>query len=53
MKEEKRVTCPVCGYRMPISFTEDAECSGVYVLCKGRKCKNVIEIKIKKGQQIK
>lgn len=38
---------------MTISFTEDAECDGVYVPCKGRNCNHIIEVKIKKGQQIK
>ena len=52
-REKKRVVCPVCGYRMPISYTEDAKCDGVYVPCKGRYCNHLIEVKIKKGQQIK
>lgn len=51
--KEKRVICPVCGYRMPISYSEEAECEGVYVPCKGRNCTHIFEVKIKKGQQIK
>lgn len=48
-----RVECPDCGYQMPIFFGRDADCSGVMVSCKGRKCHTFFEIKIKEGEQIK
>jgi len=56
MKDRKQycqVTCPACGYRMPVFFTEEAECHGVQVSCKGRDCTNVFEVIIEKGRQIK
>lgn len=43
----KKVTCPYCGYEMPIFYTEKAISGGVYAKCKGRKCKKIFEIKIK------
>lgn len=52
-KKYTQVVCPACGYRMPLFFTEEAESKGVQVACKGRKCSNVFEVKIKYGQQIK
>jgi len=48
-----RVQCPECGYKMPISYTEEAECDGVMVFCKGRNCHAVFQLKIKRGKQIK
>lgn len=48
-----KVRCPVCGYIMPLMYTEEAECHGVYVSCKGRNCRNVFEVIIKNGQQRK
>lgn len=44
---EKKVKCPHCGYEMPITYDpKRAECSGVYVRCKGRSCKKLFEIKL-------
>lgn len=48
-----RVKCPDCEYKMPIFFSNTAECSGVMVSCKGRGCRSIFEIKIKNGKQIK
>lgn len=45
-----RVECPFCGYKMPITFSKDAKCSGIFVKCKGKNCKKVFEIKIDKKQ---
>ena len=53
MKNTVRVECPVCGYKMPVSYTGEAECKGVMVVRKGRNCHAVFELKIKKGKQIK
>ena len=53
MKNTVRVECPVCGYKMPVSYTGEAECKGVMVACKGRNCHAVFELKIEKGKQIK
>lgn len=52
-KKYTQVQCPACGYRMPLFFTAEAECKGVQVACKGRKCSHIFEVKIKNGQQIK
>lgn len=52
-KYTARVQCPVCGYKMPVSYGEEAECKGVMVPCKGRNCHVVFELKIKNGKQIK
>lgn len=54
--EKKRlvqVVCPECGYKMPLFYSREAECKGVQVACKGRKCSCIFEVKIKDGQQIK
>lgn len=43
----KKVKCPFCGYEMPILFDEEkAKANGVFIKCKGRKCKKEFEIKI-------
>lgn len=43
----KNVICPFCGYKMPIQYAPKANCSGVYVKCKGRNCRKEFEIRIK------
>ena len=43
-----KIKCPFCGYEMPITFSKGAECEGIFVKCKGKKCKKEFEIKIKK-----
>lgn len=50
---EKRVKCTECDYIMPLTYSENAECRGVFVQCKGRNCKKTFEIKIKNGKQVK
>ena len=52
-EEYLQVQCPVCGYKMPIFYTNDAASKGVMVSCKGRHCSCVFELKIEKGKQIK
>lgn len=52
-KKYTQVVCPECGYRMPLFFTEEAECKGIQVACKGRKCSHIFEVIIQSGQQIK
>lgn len=47
MAKLKTIKCPYCGYEMPVAYRSGAECSGVYVRCKGRRCKKVFEIIIK------
>jgi transcription elongation factor Elf1 len=42
----KNVTCPYCGYKMPIRFNDKAVSKGVFVKCKGKNCKKEFEIKI-------
>ena len=51
--ESKKIECPFCGYKMPITFSKDAKCSGIFVKCKGKKCKKVFEIKINYKKQVK
>ena len=53
MKNTVRVECPECGYVMPFRYTDQAECKGVMLRCKGRNCHAVFELKIEKGKQIK
>lgn len=44
---KKKVTCPYCGYQMPIEYEETrAKAKGLFVRCKGRGCKKKFEIKI-------
>jgi hypothetical protein len=38
---------------MPEQYGRRADCSGVFVRCKGRDCKREFEIVIKDGKQIK
>lgn len=42
----EKVTCPYCGYKMPIMYGKDATGSGIFVKCKGKNCKKIFEIKI-------
>lgn len=51
MRNVKKVTCPHCGYEMPLIVSPDAECKGITVRCKNKKCKQVFEIKVNKGKQ--
>lgn len=43
----KKVKCPKCGYEMPVFYAIDAECKGIFLKCKGRRCGDFFEIKIK------
>lgn len=43
----------VCGYEMPEQYSQSADCSGVFVRCKGKNCKREFEIVIKNGIQVK
>lgn len=45
-----KIKCPHCGYEMPLTYEKDANCKGVFVRCKGRKCKKIFEIQIGKGK---
>lgn len=51
MSQTRKVICPHCGYSMPIIIQSSAECAGITVRCKNKKCKKVFEIKINKGKQ--
>lgn len=42
-----RVKCPHCGYDMPIWYDDTGQSKGLFVRCKGKKCKKEFEIKIK------
>lgn len=43
----EKVRCPYCGYEMPIKVDKKkAIVKGIFVKCKGRKCKREFEIKI-------
>lgn len=48
---QRRIVCPVCGYRMPYSYGKNAECRGVVIRCKNNKCKVFFELVIKDGKQ--
>lgn len=45
-KRRKRITCPYCGYAMPVYYTEKACSSGIFVRCKGRNCRKIFEIRL-------
>lgn len=45
-KTKHKIKCPHCGYEMPIVYDETTVCKGVFVRCKGKKCKREFEIKI-------
>lgn len=51
--QDKKVKCPYCGYTMPVFYSPKAESYGVRIKCKGRRCGQTFEVKIKKGEQIK
>lgn len=51
MQEIKKVVCPHCGYVMPMIIQSKAECQGITVRCKNKKCKQIFEIKVNKGKQ--
>ena len=43
----EKYKCPFCGYEMPIMYDKIKSYSnGIFVKCKGRKCKKEFEIKI-------
>ncbi len=43
----EKVKCPFCDYEMPILYDKNnSKVKGVFVRCKGRKCKREFEIKI-------
>ena len=46
--QKKQLTCPHCGYRMPVWYADKASCTGVFIRCKNKGCKKEFEIKIKK-----
>lgn len=45
-KERKPVTCPYCGYRMPVWAGPGATARQVWVRCKNKQCRREFEIKI-------
>lgn len=49
----KRVICPYCGYRLPISYSSATNCRGLEVICKGRNCKRILNVIIEDGVQVK
>lgn len=50
MTNMRKVTCPFCGYEMPVWYdSAKAACHGLFIKCKGRKCGKVFEIIIKKS----
>jgi hypothetical protein len=51
MSQTRKVVCPHCGYEMPMIIHDNAECQGITVRCKNKKCKQIFEIKINKGKQ--
>lgn len=43
-REPPKVRCPYCGYEMPVTYSREAVCRGLFVRCKGRSCKKTFEI---------
>lgn len=48
--QKKQLTCPHCGYRMPVWYADKASCTGVFIRCKNKGCKKEFEIKINNKQ---
>ena len=48
-----KVKCPYCGYGMPLRLSQTADCKGIFIKCKGKNCKQIFEIKVKNGRQVK
>lgn len=46
----ERIKCPFCGYVMPLRYSDKAICKGVFIRCKGKKCKKIFEIKVNKNK---
>lgn len=44
MTTEHQVTCPYCGYKMPVFYDSTAVCRGLFLRCKGRGCRKWFEI---------
>ena len=43
----EKIKCPFCEYKMQIKYKkEKSKSKGIFVRCKGRKCKKEFEIKI-------
>ena len=49
--QTKRVICPYCGYRLPLSYSSNSNCKEILVICKGRSCKKSFNLIIKDGVQ--
>ncbi len=47
----KKVLCPFCGYRMPLTVLPGAECEGLRMRCKNKKCRREFEVIVKRGIQ--
>ncbi|MEG2020958.1 MAG: hypothetical protein RR087_04230 [Oscillospiraceae bacterium] len=47
----QKVKCPFCGYKMPITYDCDAVSKGVFVRCKGKKCKKIFEIETQNDEK--
>lgn len=47
LQDMQKVKCPHCGYSMPVFLAKGAKCSGIFVRCKGRNCKQFFEIRVK------
>lgn len=48
-----KVICPYCGHENGTTqYTGDAQCKGIVLRCKNKKCKRLFEIKIKGGKQV-
>ena len=43
---EEKVKCPYCGDEMPVTYSKDPVCKGLFLRGKGRRCKRTFEIKI-------
>lgn len=48
----KQLTCPYCGYKMPVFYSEITECKELSLQCKGRNCKKLFKVHLKQGIDI-
>lgn len=49
----KKIRCPCCGWETAtVQYKNDANCAGIWTVCKNKNCKKSFEIIIIDGEQI-
>lgn len=47
-----QLVCPICGNRLPLVIKPNSQITGLFLRCKKKKCRSVIEIKVTDGVQV-